>query len=85
MGRYKVSTLKSKIDQMCLAVFYLTEKGLLRGGDNRQFFLKKRGRRPGTSTGLHSSEQQQRKHCDKDTKRQKPVLLSYFPEKTKIK
>jgi hypothetical protein len=27
---------------MCLAVFYLTEKGLLRGGDNRQFFLKEK-------------------------------------------
>ena len=74
---------KTNSAEMYLAVFYLTEKGLLRGGDNRQFFVKKR--RPGTSTGLHSSEQQQRKHCDKDTKRQKPVLLSYFPEKTKIK
>jgi len=61
---------------MCLCRFLPHRKGLLRGGDNRQFFLKKRGRRPGTSTGLHSSEQQQRKHCDKDTKRQKPVLLS---------
>jgi len=37
--------------------------------------------------GCIAVSSQQRKHCDKDTKRQKPVLLvlSYFPEKTKIK